>query len=137
MTMSSDWDDMWDYLENLRIRPAIQTVELPEWEPLDTGIEPLTRRYSGAYDLAMTDTTEDMTSTPMLGSREERTPYGFVNYKGKVPPPNPAIPMGPATFNEMLYPLTCDYDEKTDMTRVGFTLQAPDWGKILGTMPRE
>lgn len=58
MTHSSDWDDMWEYLERIQARRRMETVHLPPWDPGDTGIEPLTRRESPAYDAAMTEDDE-------------------------------------------------------------------------------
>lgn len=146
MTSFFDEED-WYYLVSTRrsLKPLaakmlygmIEDVDLPEWEAPELGVEPLTTREPVAYDAAMSDSTEIPNYQRLLGVDDEREPTGFLNYRGRVNRPNPALAMGPTTFGEEVYPVTDVYDEETDATRVGVSPLRPDWEKIFGEAPRE
>ena len=55
---------------------------------------------------------------------DDRLPAHFLNYSGHVVPDCHA-PMGPNTRGETLWPVTAEYDEAADKTRVGLTYTAP------------
>lgn len=56
----------------------------------------------------------------------QNIPVCFLNYPGDV---SETIlkegPKGPSTMNELLYPVTAEYDPETDKTRVGLSYIAP------------
>ncbi len=65
-----------------------------------------------------------MTSTP-------RKPTGFANYPGNVTVAiardvDAGRSFGPNYMGELMWPVTADYDTATNVTRVGFSLMAPE-----------
>lgn len=56
---------------------------------------------------------------------DTRQPTGWATYNGDTRGILTEGPKGPNTLGEALWPVTADYDPKTDKTRVGFSLVAP------------
>lgn len=65
----------------------------------------------------------------------QNLPVRFLNYPGDARGILDEGAKGPSTMNELLYPVTAEYDEKADTTRVGFSYIAPATG--LGLMPAD
>lgn len=55
---------------------------------------------------------------------DTRQPTNWLTYPGRVSP-DPAIALGPNLLGEHLWPVSAEYDEKTDTTRVGLSFIAP------------
>lgn len=55
-----------------------------------------------------------------------RKPTRWLNYRGDQRQILDDGPKGPNTYGELLYPVTADYNQGTNRTRVGFTLFAPE-----------
>lgn len=48
---------------------------------------------------------------------------GFLTYGPDIDVPNPRVPFGPNTFNELLWPVTIE--RTAEKTRIGFSYVAP------------
>lgn len=56
-----------------------------------------------------------------------RKPAVFLNYKNDVRKSfDVNRPYGPNDLHEMLFPVTMEYDEEKNMTRIGFAYQPPN-----------
>jgi hypothetical protein len=58
---------------------------------------------------------------------EKRRAQTYLNYKGKIDLRTIQLegPKGPNTVREMQWPVSVEYDEESDTSRVGFTLIPP------------
>lgn len=56
---------------------------------------------------------------------DTRQPVGFATYPGDCRGILQEVPKGPNYMGELMWPVTAEYDETTNKTRVGFSLQPP------------